>query len=216
MGFVETGQMRVLHCGRSSLSRNADLRLRQSAAIEWETFLKEGNWNVAGKRIQLLLAATLAVMSSSVSHAYLSQSDRPEQVIQIGALESEAEAQQRLRAARQFAQPLLNNAREFIEPVDKGSKRLYRARFAVDSDMVQAVCVMLKKANVSCIAISPTPPTDAAPVVVTPASARPERPPSVSPQARTTSPPPHRAEPAQPKSIWQGIKDTTFLGDKPK
>src|SRR5205807_1882612 len=134
----------------------------------------------AGKRIQLLLAATLAVISNSASHAYLSQSDRPEQIIQIGALESEAEAQERLRTARQYAQPLLNNAREYIEPVDKGSKRLYRARFAVDSDMVTAVCVMLKKANVSCIAVSP--PTDATPIVVTPASARPGRPPSVSPQ----------------------------------
>src|SRR5437763_1725956 len=131
-----------------------------------------------------MLAATLAVISNSASHAYLSQSDRPEQIIQIGALESEAEAQERLRAARQYAQPLLNNAREYIEPVDKGSKRLYRARFAVDSDMVTAVCMMLKKANVSCIAISPTPPTDATPSVATPASARPGQPPSVSPQVR--------------------------------
>jgi hypothetical protein len=169
---------------------------------------------LAGKRIQLLLTATLTVMSNDASHAYLSQSDRPEQIIQIGALQSEAEAQERLRAARQYAQPLLNNAREYIEPVDKGSKRLYRARFAVDSDMVPAVCVMLKKANVSCIAISS--PTDATPIVVTPSSARPGGPPSVSPRVRATSPPQHRAEPPQPKSIWQGIKDTTFLGGKPK
>lgn len=172
--------------------------------------------SLVGKRVRLLLAATLAVMSNSVSHAYLSQSDHPEQIIQIGALESEAEAQEQLRAARQYAQPLLNNAREYIEPVDEGSRQLYRARFAVDSDMVKAVCVMLKKANVSCIVISPTPPTDATPNVVTPASARPGRPPSVSPQVRTTSPPQHRAEPPHPKSIWQAIKDTTNLGTRPK
>jgi len=155
----------------------------------------------------------LAVMSNSPSHAYLSQFDRPEQIIQIGALESEAEAQERLRAARQYAQPLLNNAREYIELVDKGSKRLYRARFAVDSDMVTAVCVMLKKANVPCIAVSPTDATSAA---VTPASTSTGRPPSGSPQVRTTSPPQHRAEPPHSKSIWQAIKDTTILGDKPK
>lgn len=171
---------------------------------------------MAGKRIQLLLATMLAVVSSSASHAYLSQADRPEQIIQIGALESEAEAQDRLRAARQYAQPLLNNARESIEPVDKGSKRLYRARFAIDSDMVAAVCVMLKKASVPCIAVSPTAPSDVTPAVVTPASAPPGRPPSASPQARTTSPPQHRAEPPHSKSIWQAIKDTTILGDKPK
>src|SRR5205807_2033282 len=156
----------------------------------------------AGKRIQLLLAATLAVISNSASHAYLSQSDRPEQIIQIGALESEAEAQDRLRAARQYAQPLLNNASEYVEPVDKGSKRLYRARFAVDSDMVTAVCVMLKKANMPCIAISPAPRTDATPIVATAPGARPGQPPSVSPQVRSTAPPQHRAEPQQPKSIW--------------
>jgi hypothetical protein len=82
--------------------------------------------------------------------------------------------------------------------------------------MVAAVCEMLKKANVACIAISPTPPTDAKPTVVTPASAQSGRSPLVSPQARTTTPPQHHAEPAQPKSIWQGIKDTTFLGGMSK
>jgi hypothetical protein len=173
---------------------------------------------LAGKGISPLLAATLAVISASTSHASLSQRDRPELswVIQVGALQSEAEAKERLRTARQYAQPLLDNAREYIETVDKGSKRLYRARFAVDSDMVKAVCVTLKKANVSCVAISPTPPTNATPIVVTPASAPPGQPPTVSPQVRTISPPPrHRAEPPKPKSIWQAIKDSTKPGARP-
>lgn len=172
--------------------------------------------SLAGKRIRLLLAATLAVVSTSASHAYLSRLDRPEQIIQVGALESEAEAKERLRTARQHAQPLLDNAREYIEPVDKGSKRLYRARFAVDSDMVKAVCVTLKKANVSCVAISQTPRTNATPIVVTPASAPPEQPPTVSQQVRTISRPPrHRAEPPQPKSIWQALKDSVKPGARP-
>ena len=164
---------------------------------------------MAGERISLLLAATLAVASTNTSHASLSERDRPELswVIQVGALESEAEANERLRTARQFAQPLLNNAREYIETVDKGSKRLYRARFAVDSDIVKPACVMLKKANVSCVAISPTPPTNGTPIVVTPASAPPGQPPSVSPRLRAT-PPPNRAQPPQPKSVWQAIKDS--------
>jgi hypothetical protein len=178
---------------------------------------KGGKRSLPGKRISLLLAATLAVASTSTSHASLSERDRGELswVIQVGALESEAEAKERLRTARQYAQPLLDNAREYIETVDKGSKRLYRARFSLDSDIAKPVCATLKKANISCVAISPTPPTNATPVVVTPASAPPGQPPSVSPKVRAT-PPPERAKPPQPKSIWQGIKDTTFLGAKPK
>jgi hypothetical protein len=164
--------------------------------------------SLAGKRIRLLLTATLSVVSTSASHAYLSRRDRPEQVIQVGALESEAEAKERLRTARQYAQPLLDNAKEYIEAVDNGAKRLYRARFAVDSDIVKAVCVTLKKANVSCVAISPTLPTNATPIAVTPARAPPGQPPSVSPKVRATSPA-HRVEPPQPKSLWQAIKDST-------
>jgi hypothetical protein len=190
----------------------ASVRKAMSCSIETEA--PGATKQPAGKRIRLLLAATLAVVSTSASHAYLSRRDRPEQIIQVGALESEAEAKERLRTARQHAQPLLDNAREYIEPVDKGSKRLYRARFAVDSDMVKAVCVTLKKANVSCVAISQTPPTNATPIVVTPASAPPEQPPSISPQVRTISPR-HRAEPPQPKSIWQAIKDSTKPGARP-
>jgi hypothetical protein len=75
--------------------------------------------------------------------------------------------------------------------------------------MVKPVCVTLKKANVSCVAISPTLPTNGKPIAVTPTSALPAQSPSASPQVRTISPPQHRAEPPQPKSIWQAIKDTT-------
>jgi hypothetical protein len=35
-----------------------------------------------------------------------------------------------------------------------------------------------------------------------------------APQVRTISPPQHRAEPPQPKSIWQAIKDTTGPGHR--
>lgn len=178
---------------------------------------------MAGKRIQLLLAATLAVLSTSTSYAYLSADEPPPfsqppngWIVQVGALESEAEARERLRTARQYAQPLLDNAREYIETVDKGPKRLYRARFALDSDMAKPVCATLKKANVSCVAISPTSPTNATPVAMTPARAAPEQPPSASLKGTTTASPPHRAEPRHPKSIWQGIKDTTFLGGMSK
>jgi hypothetical protein len=171
------------------------------------TVEKGGTGTLAGS-IRLLLAAAAFVLTTCTSHASMILRDRGEWVIQVGAPKSEAEAKERLRTARQYAQPLLDNTREYIETVDKGSKRLYRARFAVDFDMVKPVCVTLKKANVSCVAISPTLPTNAKPIVVTPASAPPAQSPSASPQLRTTSPP-HRTESPQPKSIWQAIKDTT-------
>ena len=163
----------------------------------------------------------LAVTSTSTSYAFLS-TDEPSAsaqqpsswqppsgaIVQVGALESEADARERLQTARQDAQPLLDNAREYVETVDKGAKRLYRARFALDPDMVKPVCATLKKANVPCDAISPTPPANDAPVAVTPARAAPGQPPSVSPKGTTSSPPPRRAEPPKPKSVWQAIKDS--------
>ena len=178
---------------------------------------------MAGKRIQLLLAAMLVVVSSNTSYAYLSADEPPHVgqplngwIVQVGVLQSEAEARERLRTARQYGQPLLDTAREYIETVDKGPKRLYRARFALDSDMAKPVCAALKKANVSCVEISSTLPTNATPVAMTPAREALEQTPSASPKGRATAAPPHRAQPQRPKSIWQAIKDTTILGSRSK
>ena len=180
---------------------------------------------MAGNRIQLLLAAALAVVSTSTSYAYLSADEPPQMsqppgnwIVQVGALKTETDAKERLRTARQYAQPLLDNAREYVEIVDQGPKRLYRARFALVSDMAQSVCATLKTANVSCVAVSTMQPANATPVAMTPARAAPVQPPSASPKGRTSaSPPPppqQRAEPRRSKSIWQAVKDTSFLRDK--
>jgi D-alanyl-D-alanine carboxypeptidase len=73
-------------------------------------------------------------------------------IVQVGALESEAEAQQRIEAARSHAQGLLNKADPFTETVSKGDKTLVRARFAVlDRDQAEAVCKKLKRADISCM-----------------------------------------------------------------
>jgi D-alanyl-D-alanine carboxypeptidase len=76
-------------------------------------------------------------------------------IIQVGALESEGEARQRLDAARDQARGLLGKADPFTEPVvSKGDKKLYRARFAgLDRDQAEAVCRALKRSEISCIAI---------------------------------------------------------------
>jgi D-alanyl-D-alanine carboxypeptidase len=74
-------------------------------------------------------------------------------IIQVGALESESEARQRIDAARNQAHGLLAKADPFTETVvAKGEKKLYRARFAgLDRDQAEAVCKALKRSEISCI-----------------------------------------------------------------
>jgi D-alanyl-D-alanine carboxypeptidase len=75
-------------------------------------------------------------------------------IIQVGALESENEARQRLDAAKGSAGKLLGSADPFTETVSKGNRTLYRARFAgLNQDSAEAVCRTLKRSDISCIAI---------------------------------------------------------------
>ncbi|HXH46467.1 MAG TPA: D-alanyl-D-alanine carboxypeptidase [Bradyrhizobium sp.] len=76
-------------------------------------------------------------------------------IVQVGALESESEAQQRIDAARNSARGLLSKADPFTEPVvAKDNRKLYRARFAgLERDQAEAVCRTLKRAEISCITV---------------------------------------------------------------
>jgi D-alanyl-D-alanine carboxypeptidase len=75
-------------------------------------------------------------------------------IIQVGALETESEARERLDAARGRARGMLGKADPFTEAVAKGNKKLYRARFAgLDRDEAEAVCRTLKRSDMSCITI---------------------------------------------------------------
>ena len=76
-------------------------------------------------------------------------------IIQVGALESESEARQRIEVARDQARGLLSKADPFTEPVvAKGERKLYRARFAgLDSDQAEAVCRTLKRSDISCFTV---------------------------------------------------------------
>ncbi|KJC36106.1 peptidase M15 [Bradyrhizobium sp. LTSP885] len=76
-------------------------------------------------------------------------------IIQVGALESEDQAKQRIDLARNSARGLLSKADPFTEPVvSKGDRRLYRARFAgLERDQAEAVCKALKRADISCITV---------------------------------------------------------------
>ena len=76
-------------------------------------------------------------------------------IVQVGALESESEARQRIDAARNQAHGLLNKAEPFTEPVmAKGDRKLFRARFAgLDRDQAEAVCKTLKRSDISCMTV---------------------------------------------------------------
>jgi D-alanyl-D-alanine carboxypeptidase len=76
-------------------------------------------------------------------------------IVQVGALESESEARQRIDAARSQSHGLLAKADPFTEPVvAKGDRKLFRARFAgLDRDQAEAVCRALKRSDISCITV---------------------------------------------------------------
>ena len=76
-------------------------------------------------------------------------------IVQVGALESESEAQQRLEAARSSARGLLSKADPFTEPVvAKDNRKLYRARFAgLERDQAEAVCRALHRSDISCMTV---------------------------------------------------------------
>ncbi len=76
-------------------------------------------------------------------------------IVQVGALESEGEARERIEAARSSARGLLSKADPFTEPVlAKGDRKLYRARFAgLERDQAEAICRTLRRADISCITV---------------------------------------------------------------
>ena len=76
-------------------------------------------------------------------------------IVQVGALDSESEAMQRIEAAKSQARGMLNKADPFTEPVvAKDNRKLFRARFAgLERDQAEAVCRTLKRADISCITV---------------------------------------------------------------
>jgi D-alanyl-D-alanine carboxypeptidase len=94
-------------------------------------------------------AAPVAAQSSASSKPHTGW------IVQVGALESEGEAQARIEAARNGAHGLLAKADPFTETViAKGDRKLYRARFAgLDRGQAEAVCKALKHSDISCMTL---------------------------------------------------------------
>jgi D-alanyl-D-alanine carboxypeptidase len=121
----------------------------------------------------VLPASSLPPSSASQAMAYADPAPRPQPqavpqdgtikpvtvhtgwIVQVGALESESEALQRIDAARNQSRGLLAKADPFTEPVvAKGDRKLFRARFAgLDRDQAEAVCRTLKRSDISCITV---------------------------------------------------------------
>ena len=76
-------------------------------------------------------------------------------IVQVGALESEDEALERIEVARNEAHGLLSKADPFTEPViAKDDRKLFRARFSgLDREQAEAVCLTLKRSDISCITV---------------------------------------------------------------
>jgi D-alanyl-D-alanine carboxypeptidase len=75
-------------------------------------------------------------------------------VIQVGAFDDEGEAKQRLSHVQDKFGSLLGKADPFTEPVTKGDKKLYRARFAgLDQNKAEAACRQLKRNDIACMAM---------------------------------------------------------------
>jgi D-alanyl-D-alanine carboxypeptidase len=96
-----------------------------------------------------------AVPQNGAIKAVVPAAARSGWIIQVGALESESEARQRIEAARNQARGMLNKADPFTEPVvAKDNRKLFRARFAgLERDQAEAVCRALKRADISCITV---------------------------------------------------------------
>lgn len=73
-------------------------------------------------------------------------------MIQVGAFDDEKEAKHRLSTAQDKAKDQLGSADPFTEKVSKGSKALYRARFAgLDKNAAEAACKHLKRSDIPCM-----------------------------------------------------------------
>jgi D-alanyl-D-alanine carboxypeptidase len=75
-------------------------------------------------------------------------------LIQVGAFDDEVDATKRLADARSKAKDALDRADPFTEPVAKGTKTMYRARFAgLDKEQAEAACKSLRRGEIPCMTL---------------------------------------------------------------
>ena len=73
-------------------------------------------------------------------------------IIQVGAFDSQTEAQERLATVQNSAKDLLGEANPFTERVEKGDKAMFRARFAgLEKSRAETICKKLKRSDIPCM-----------------------------------------------------------------
>jgi D-alanyl-D-alanine carboxypeptidase len=99
--------------------------------------------------------APQALQQNAATKPAVPASARSGWIVQVGALESESEALQRIEAAKSSSRGMLSKADPFTEPVvAKDNRKLFRARFAgLERDQAEAVCRTLKRADISCMTV---------------------------------------------------------------
>ncbi len=95
-------------------------------------------------------SANAAVPASAAQE--LAAKPRGGWMIQVGAFDTEHDAKERLSIAQTNAKNELGRASPFTEPIVKGDKTLYRARFAgLDRGQAKAACKNLKRSEIPCM-----------------------------------------------------------------
>lgn len=101
---------------------------------------------------QPIKVASASAMVPAPAAQELAAKPRTGWLIQVGAFDTEHEAKDRLTAAQGNAKEQLGQASPFTEPVTKGDKTLYRARFAgLDKNQAEAACKNLKRSEIPCM-----------------------------------------------------------------
>ena len=119
----------------------------QAAPVAVETPRPQQTYAVAGAPAAVPLSPPPAAPAARAK-------PRSGWIIQVGAFEAESEARERLSSAQEKAAKLLAGSEPFTEPVSKGDKTLYRARFAgLKPDQAEAACRILKRSDIACMAL---------------------------------------------------------------
>ncbi|HXB76271.1 MAG TPA: serine hydrolase [Bradyrhizobium sp.] len=168
---AETGKSETGKVEAAKTEARSETAKAEAARPEWPP--QPANHGTGNGILGVLPASSLPPSPSSQALAYADPAPRPQSqsnpqngaskpeaahtgwIVQVGALESESEARQRIEAARNQAHGLLNKADPFTEQVlAKGDKKLFRARFAgLDRDQAEAVCRTLRRSEMSCITV---------------------------------------------------------------
>jgi D-alanyl-D-alanine carboxypeptidase len=98
------------------------------------------------------VASAPAKVPAKAATQELAAKPRGPWIIQVGAFDAEKDAKERLTIAQDKAKAQLSAANPFTEPVAKGDKTLYRARFAgLEKSQAERACMHLKRSEIPCM-----------------------------------------------------------------